>query len=822
MGVLVQSRLNVVKGVNKNQLSTLNTAPGEGAFALDYKNRLLYLNETAEKILGWKLFELTDKNFVQVTQFKMNSIASIGISQCAALHSVSCSHLQTGASITKRSGEEIPISYMSIPVFDDGRVYGKLFVFSQATYCSVNNEDYGALVETSGSFILRLGESAQVEYANEAAHHAFGDKIEYSIPAAIKFAMLENLQSLNRVQHITNRVKTKDGLVRTVVWTVTPLRNNSKQVTGVSCIGTDTTEQYSQAKSLQPDTILAGRILSNVSDGVITIDSKGVVEYLNPAAEMLTGWCMSDAKGLMLADVFLVLDKNNRKSLDGFILRRSRDIDLDSEIPKSVLLNRDGVEVDIEQQITAIRDTQGVVIGGAIVFKKAATSGSQQDTGRGNEQDSLTHLIGRSEFELDVNKALAASRKDRGQHALWYVDIARMGEINKMHGEQVGDQILKLLVQTFSDHIRESDVLARLGGDEFGVLLRKCSLEDAYETARAVCQHIASQSFHHNHVKVDIGINIGIVPISSANRDVSEIMRVADSSCFVAKQQGANRVHVYRPHDITKKGAGRSDLQWLQKIRSALQENKFRLYCQSIVPLQQTEGQMAHHEILLRMIDDNNNILRPASFMPAAENFNLMPSIDRWVVQQVFTLLQDRLKHKDNIPMLSINLSAQSLEDDNFLGFIVDLLDQGRVPAEKICFEITESTAISNLVAATRFMSILRGMGCRFSLDDFGRGFSSYGYLKNLPVDYLKIDGIFVRDLANDDMDHAMVNSINQIGHTMGVQTIAEFVESEEALEQLIHLGVDHVQGYQLGKPHPVKSGVQKNVQKHPKVQLAT
>jgi EAL domain-containing protein (putative c-di-GMP-specific phosphodiesterase class I) len=241
------------------------------------------------------------------------------------------------------------------------------------------------------------------------------------------------------------------------------------------------------------------------------------------------------------------------------------------------------------------------------------------------------------------------------------------------------------------------------------------------------------------------------------------------------------------------------------------------LYCQSIVPLQQTEGHLAHHEILLRMLDNNNNILRPASFMPAAENFNLMPSIDRWVVQQVFQLLQERLKYKDNIGMLSINLSAQSLEDDHFLGFIVDLLDQGRVPAEKICFEITESTAVSNIIAATRFMSILRGMGCRFSLDDFGRGFSSYGYLKNLPVDFLKIDGLFVRDLANDDVDHAMVNSINQIGHTMGVQTIAEFVETEEALEQLIHMGVDHVQGYQLGKPHPVKS----NIQKQPRVHFA-
>jgi EAL domain-containing protein (putative c-di-GMP-specific phosphodiesterase class I) len=250
-----------------------------------------------------------------------------------------------------------------------------------------------------------------------------------------------------------------------------------------------------------------------------------------------------------------------------------------------------------------------------------------------------------------------------------------------------------------------------------------------------------------------------------------------------------------------------------------LEDNKFRLYCQSIVPLQQTAEHIAHHEILLRMLDDNDTVLRPASFMPAAENFNLMPSIDRWVVAHTFKLLQERTNLKDNIGMFSINLSAQSLEDDNFLGFVIDLLDKTKVPADKICFEITESTAISNIISATRFMSILRGMGCRFSLDDFGRGFSSYGYLKNLPLDYLKIDGTFVRDLANDDMDHAMVNSINQIGHTMGVQTIAEFVETEEALEQLIHLGVDHVQGYQLGKPHPMWPNMQKD-DKSKKIQV--
>ena len=809
-----KNQLNIVKGVNKKQLDTLDTAPGEGAFALDYKNRLLYLNDTAEKILGWTLAELADENFVQTTQFKMNSIASLGTSRCAALNSVSCSHLQMGASISKRSGEVIPISYMSIPVFDDGRMYGKLFVFSEATYCSVGKEDYGALVENSGSYVLRLDRNAQVQFANEAARAAFADKIDQIIPTAIKFAILDKAQSLGRTQHISNRVKTKDGLIRTVAWTVAPIRDNQKNIVSVSCIGNDITEQDTQVKSLQPDNILARKILSNISDAVITMDSKGVVEYLNPAAESLTGWQLADAKGLLLADVYHVLDKNNRKTLDNFIQRRARDIDLESEIPKSVLVNRDAAEVDIEQNITAIRDNQGVIIGGAIIFKKTAASAALTESGESPDYDLLTRLISRGKFEVQLSKAIALSKKDRSQHALCYVDVVNMRRINEIHGKEVGDQILKQVVLTLSDHVRETDVLARLGGDEFGVFLRKCSLDDAYETVKTVCQHVSTLSYQHNHEKIDIAINIGLVPISSASHDVAELMRVADSACYVAKQKGKNRVQVYRPHDVTRQGTARADLQWLHKIRNALEDNKFRLYCQSIVPLQQssqTPGHVAHHEILLRMLDDNDTVLRPATFMPTAENFNLMPSIDRWVVEHTFKLLQERAQHNDNIGMLSINLSAQSLDDDNFLGFVVDCLDKTKVSADKICFEITESAAISNLISATRFMSILRGMGCRFSLDDFGRGFSSYGYLKNLPVDYLKIDGSFVRDLVNDDIDHAMVSSINQIGHTMGVQTIAEYVETEETLEQLIHLGVDHVQGYQLGKPHPIWPDIQKH-----------
>jgi EAL domain-containing protein (putative c-di-GMP-specific phosphodiesterase class I) len=280
-------------------------------------------------------------------------------------------------------------------------------------------------------------------------------------------------------------------------------------------------------------------------------------------------------------------------------------------------------------------------------------------------------------------------------------------------------------------------------------------------------------------------------------------MGLADAACYVAKDKGNHRIHVYRAQDVALKQR-QADLKWIQRIRHALEENQFRLFCQSIVPLNVPDAHTAHHEILLRMLDENGDLIRPSSFLSAAERYSLMPSIDRWVVQNALNLLNDRMKRNQQIGVFAINLSAQSLDDENFLSFVIDQFDKSVVSPSHICFEITESTAISNLMSATRFMSILRGMGCKFALDDFGRGFSSYGYLKNLQIDYLKIDGSFVRDLANDPVDHAMVESINQIGHIMGVQTIAEFVETQEALEKLIALGVDHVQGYQLGKPRPM------------------
>ena len=285
-------------------------------------------------------------------------------------------------------------------------------------------------------------------------------------------------------------------------------------------------------------------------------------------------------------------------------------------------------------------------------------------------------------------------------------------------------------------------------------------------------------------------------------------MRVADSACDVAKEMGRNRVHAYEPRDIALRQR-EVEMRWIQLIRQALNEDRFQLYCQNIVPLGKESRNDTHYEILLRMTGEDGRVIRPTEFIAAAERYHLMPAIDRWVVKQALQLLSQRRSRGEVNSMFAINISGQSLDDEEFLAFVVDMLHEMDVSPGMVCFEITETVAATHLDVVQLFISVLRGMGCRFALDDFGRGMSSFAYLKNLRVDYLKIDGMFVRDIVDDKIDHAMVESINHIGHIMGMQTIAEFVESQAVLEKLIDLGVDHVQGYQLGRPRPLQPAFQ-------------
>ncbi|WP_455207281.1 EAL domain-containing protein [Kaarinaea lacus] len=808
--VTLQYQLNLVNGISKGELLQISTVRGEGAFALDNDGKLLFLNEAAERLLGWESADLMGKNFFDAVKFKVDAIASLGATECAAVKSVGCSHLHKGANIARKDGSILSIVFVTMPLFDKGRVCGKVFVFREYKNASIEEELYRSIIEGAGSAIIKLDLTGKIVFANQYANDLFGNNIEANLPTKVVLALQQDPDSMTSQMCIKKQCRIHNGRSKMISWAVRVLHGINAKVVGVICVGNDVTEsqqsmQGTQGKQseLLPDKALTHTVLDHIGDGVITVGKDGYVEYLNPVAEQLTGWACHEATGQPLKDVFHVVDEKSREPKIHSIF--DRNYGSRRQHPrKSLLLRRDGWEFTIEDSSSKIRDGQGNVIGAAIIFRDITElQGMERWMLYEATHDTLTGLINRREFDSRINQALAAARAEGRHHALCYIDIKNFKLINDTHGRDAGDELLKQVATLLHSKVRDTDVLARLGGDEFAVLLTNCSIHNALEAANTFRETVRDYNFASRGEIIHLGISIGLVPINADSGGVADVMGLADAACYVAKDKGNHRIHVYRAQDVALKQR-HADLKWIQRIRHALEENQFRLFCQSIVPLNVPNAHTAHHEILLRMLDEKGELIRPSSFLSAAERYSLMPSIDRWVVQNALDLLGDRMSRNQQIGVFAINLSAQSLDDENFLSFVIDQFDKSIVPPSHICFEITESTAISNLMSATRFMSILRGMGCKFALDDFGRGFSSYGYLKNLQIDYLKIDGSFVRDLANDPVDHAMVESINQIGHIMGVQTIAEFVETQDALEKLIALGVDHVQGYQLGKPRPM------------------
>lgn len=421
--------------------------------------------------------------------------------------------------------------------------------------------------------------------------------------------------------------------------------------------------------------------------------------------------------------------------------------------------------------------------------------------------DPLTGLLNRREFERALEHALHVAERDLSQHVLCYLDLDQFKLVNDTCGHVAGDELLRQLSASLSQRIRAADTLARLGGDEFGLLLSNCPLDDAITMISSLQELIRDFRFQWREAVFQIGCSIGITPIGADTADAGEAMSAADVACYVAKEQGRNRYHVYQTDD-RELAQRRREMQWISCISAALEQNRLALYQQPIYRIgQHAAPALAGHEILLRMVDEDGTLIPPNVFIPAAERFKLMALVDRWVVHRLFAAmaggrLQCDLGSDDSL--LFINISAATINDAAFFDYFHDQLVAFAIPPAKVCLEITESAAIANLAGTTPLFARLRAIGCRFALDDFGSGLSSFGYLRHLPVDFVKIDGGFVRNIASNPVDLAMVEAINKISHVMGLQTVAEFVECEEVLEMLVTLGIEYAQGYLLGRPQVV------------------
>lgn len=548
--------------------------------------------------------------------------------------------------------------------------------------------------------------------------------------------------------------------------------------------------------------------LASIGDAVITTDVAGRVDYLNPSAEQLTGWSKDQAAGQLLCQVFNITDESSRDPVEDPTQRCFQDGQIVGLANDTLLICRDGQERSIDYSASSIHDHEGTTVGAVLVFRdvtearRAARQLSYQAS-----HDALTGLVNRREFERRLERILATSAPEES-HAVVYLDLDQFKIVNDTCGHVAGDALLRQVGDILAAQVRKRDTVARLGGDEFAVLLEHCEPEQVLRIARKVREALQDFRFVWQDRGFTIGASIGLVPIEPGVDTLASVFRAADTACYAAKEQGRNRVHVYK-RDDQELAQRHGEMQWVLRIQEALADSRFVLFYQPIVPLEQND--QPHGEVLLRLLNRDGSLVLPGAFISAAERYNQMQAIDRWVIRTVFAALSD----PDAIPpsdCVAINVSGQSLGDQHFLEFVEQQIEEVAVPIERICFEITETAAISNLGHAMRFFSALKPRGCRFALDDFGSGLSSFAYLKSLPVDFLKIDGSFIKDMVQDPIDRAMVEAIHRIGHVMGIKTIAESVENAGILTQLSAIGVDYAQGYEVGKPRPLGKIEQRRV----------
>lgn len=543
--------------------------------------------------------------------------------------------------------------------------------------------------------------------------------------------------------------------------------------------------------------------LQAIGEGVITTDAEGRVEYLNPIAEQLTGWSHAAARGRPSEVVFRLLDENTRLSVRNPVRRGLAAGVARQPLGRAILLSRACAEHHVEATVSPIHDARGAPIGAVLVFRDMS---EQYRLGREMEyratHDTLTGIINRDEFDRRLNAILAEATESPVQHALMFIDLDQFKLVNDAVGHAAGDELLRQIVRVIKRSVRPTDVVARLGGDEFGVVFRHCSIESAQRIAETICRHIDQFRFQYGGQRFHVGASAGLVPVDDRWTTSAALRQAADSACYAAKAEGRNRVHTYLPADEIIE-AHREDMQWARRLEQALDKDQFVLYWQRIMPLQM-EKCGVHAELLLRMVDDNGNLINPGAFLSVAERFHLAARIDRWVVRTVFRWMHAHRDELAHVGTVAINLSGLSIGDRDFHRFVAELLRDIPFDHHKVCFEITETAAIMNLAEASSFLDSMRVHGVRFALDDFGSGAASFSYLRNLDVDYLKIDGQFIRDLTSDRVNQATVRCIRDVANIAGQLTVAEFVESEAVERLLREIGIDYAQGYLRHRPAPL------------------
>jgi diguanylate cyclase (GGDEF)-like protein/PAS domain S-box-containing protein len=626
--------------------------------------------------------------------------------------------------------------------------------------------------------------------------------------ASVQAQLREHLEGRSELFESVHRMQHASGEWRWVQSRVQARLDENRRLKRLVGVETDITERKLYEEALFREKESAQITLQSIGDGVVTTDGEARVQYLNPVASELTGWRLDDAVGRNIDEIFRGFHEETCEPIEnpvGVAMRRNRPI---KSVRPALLIRRDGNELYIESTAAPIRDPFGSVTGGVLVFHDVSESRElNRRLSYAASHDVLTELVNRREFEQRLERALKSAKARETSYAVLYLDLDQFKIVNDACGHNAGDALLKQIGSLLKSKIRWRDTLARLGGDEFGVLLESCTMDEALRTAETLRENIADYRFTWDDRTFRLGGSIGVVPITAATDDVASLLSAADSACAAAQEAGRNRVYNYQENDIDLMKR-RKEMQWAARISNALDENRFELFRQTIQPLQNNAEPGAHYELLIRMRDEQGQLIAPGLFIAAAERYGLMTAIDRWVIAQAFTWLVSEADERERLSLCAINLSGQSLADEKFLPFVVEQFKKSGLSGSCICFEITETAAIASYSQANRFIHALKELGCRFALDDFGTGLSSFGYLKHFPVDFLKIDGSFVKEILHDPIDREMVRSINEIGHLTGKRTIAEFAENTEIITMLRGMGIDYAQGYGVSEPKRLMQAV--------------
>jgi len=678
----------------------------------------------------------------------------------------------------------------------------QLFTEGPVTVYRCCAED-GWPIEYVSSTVSQFGYDAAVLESTQAR---FADIIHPNDLQRVMDAELDRGAGGGMCLGIDYRIVCGDGEVRWVYDYTVALMDAAGDMSHYAGYLLDISERKNSEFELEQARERAQVTLHSIADAVITTDVNGQIEYLNPKAEEITGWESRIARGLPLGRVLCLFDKDSRELLVEPVRQCLISGDTVKSAGDNIFKRHDGREYAVQYSASPILLDPGVPLGVILVFhdvteaRKMERKISYQAT-----HDALTGLMNRSEFEARLGLALDSANQLGETHVLCLLDLDQLKIINDTCSHEAGDALLRRVTELLLGCRRESDTLARLGGDEFGILLNYCSLEDAAELTGNMLAGIQMLRFKSCGRTFEVSASIGLTAIDVRSESVTSIMSEADLACYASKDLGGNRYHIYQPGDQTL-AKRHEEMQWVSRLTAAIDSGRLVLYCQDIVPVNLPDNTGRHIEVLVRMRDEAGVMVLPGSFMSAAERYNIIGSIDRWVISNTFSWY-DRNRGSECVAVLdtlAINLSGSSINDGSFLSFIRSEIGKYNIPPEVLCFEVTETVAIANIQSASAFIQELRKLGCRFALDDFGSGLSSFAYLKNLQVDYLKIDGSMVRDIDTDSVNAAMVSSIQQLGRAMHIRTVAEFVETEAVLQRLAEIGVDFAQGFGIAKPGPL------------------